>query len=169
MNFNDDRRILRRAWQNVVFDESGCWIWKGIPAKNGYGTLSINGKTHYAHRIMYQRYRGPIPSDLQCDHLCRIRSCCKPGHIELVTRKENILRGVGVSAFNARRENCPKCGGPYRKAPPRGTRICGPCTNRRAGDRHKQRMREDPVYRDKYLSYHRKRKLEDYHRKRLSL
>ena len=47
----------------------------------------------YAHRHYYERVRGPIPANRQVDHLCRVRACVNPDHLELVTARENIRRG----------------------------------------------------------------------------
>ena len=75
-------------------DSNGCWNWKGTIDTTGYAVLNINGKRQYAHRIMYQLMVGPIYSNwLQIDHLCRNRKCVNPAHLELVTSRENSLRG----------------------------------------------------------------------------
>ncbi len=78
----------------IHVDENGCWIWLGAK-KNGYGALTINGKpSQYAHRISYELFTGvPIPSDKELDHLCMVRPCINPDHLETVTHQENMLRG----------------------------------------------------------------------------
>jgi hypothetical protein len=58
----------------------------------GYGTLS----RQLAHRIYYKRMRGPIPSDRELDHLCRIPPCVNPDHLEPVTRAINVARGANT-------------------------------------------------------------------------
>lgn len=40
------------------------------------------------------------------DHLCRNRLCVNPEHLEVVSRGENVLRGVGVTAENKRKTHC---------------------------------------------------------------
>ena len=47
----------------------------------------------YAHRVYYERYRGPIPENMVIDHLCRNTACVNPDHMEVVTQTENIQRG----------------------------------------------------------------------------
>lgn len=84
---------------------SGCWLWTACLVK-GYGQFYADGKRHYAHRMAYQMFRGLIPDGLQLDHLCRVRCCVNPDHLEIVTNKENVLRGVGISAHNARKTHC---------------------------------------------------------------
>ena len=78
---------------------TGCWLWAGHVNPKGYGTAAIKETgsnrwmTRYAHRAMYQLVAGPIQAGLELDHLCRVRSCVNPEHLEPVTRRENVLRG----------------------------------------------------------------------------
>ena len=64
------------------------------------------------HRFVYERLVGKIPEGLQIDHLCRVRHCANPAHMEAVTQRENILRGMSPAAENARKTHCPQ-GHPY--------------------------------------------------------
>lgn len=71
---------------------SGCWLWLGRvneSSNNGYGYYGPS----LAHVISYVAFRGCIPDDFELDHLCRVRSCVNPWHLELVTKVVNILRG----------------------------------------------------------------------------
>ena len=88
--------------------ERACWTWRGSKTNEGYGTLAVAGRTVYAHRLSYETFVGPIPPDKQIDHLCRNRACVRPDHMEVVTRKENILRGESPTAKNARKMTCPR-------------------------------------------------------------
>jgi len=98
-----DERFLNA----VCIVASGCWEWqKGIFGKNGYGALDVDGRTIGAHRFSYERYVGPIPKGKHIDHLCRNRKCVKPSHLELVEPGENVLRGIGISARNAKKTHC---------------------------------------------------------------
>ena len=95
-----------------------CWVWKGAPIKNGYGQYRRKGtRSCYVHRLVYEALVGPIPEGKFLDHLCRNRLCVNPGHLEIVTNRENVLRGVGPTAVNAQKTHC-KRGHPLRE------RIC---------------------------------------------
>src|SRR5437870_10150468 len=99
--------VEQRFWSKVertLF----CWEWKGAKTSDGYGSFGYQGKTVGAHRWAYERYVRPIPPGMDLDHLCRNRACVNYlAHLEVVTRHENILRGSGTSAQNARKTHCP--------------------------------------------------------------
>lgn len=98
-----------------VVDGSPCWKWIGKLA-GGYGQIGFNGRTAYAHRIAYELWFGPIPGsppggkrdgdNLDLDHLCRVRACVNPAHLELVTHRVNVLRGRAATAVNAAKTHC---------------------------------------------------------------
>mgnify|MGYP002335908730 CR=1 FL=1 len=77
----------------IPVTESGCWIWMGTVKEHGYGVIGENYKNIRAHRLAYEKYRGPIPKGLVLDHLCRVPSCVNPWHLEPVTDAENFARG----------------------------------------------------------------------------
>lgn len=85
----------------------GCWLWTANIDPGGYGTFQArNHQRWYAHRWSYTYHVGPIPGGLQLDHLCRVRHCVNPAHLEPVTPRENTRRGVSAPAVNAAREAC---------------------------------------------------------------
>ncbi len=73
---------------------NGCWIWSGSLNIHGYGRFSFNNKTLIAHRFVYEYLIGKIPKGLTLDHLCRIRNCVNPEHLEPVIMSENLKRGL---------------------------------------------------------------------------
>ena len=85
--------------------ESGCWQWKGSVGNSGYGRISVNRKTKYAHRVAYEWAKGPIPEGLHIDHLCRNPLCVNPEHLEPVTPRENARRSP---ITNMNKTHCPK-------------------------------------------------------------
>lgn len=101
----------RKPWQEkflarIIVDESGCWLWVGCVKSNGYGWVNTGQKSMYAHRVSYELFIGPIPSGLQLDHLCRVRHCVNPEHLEPVTARTNNLRGESQAAVRARSTTC---------------------------------------------------------------
>lgn len=110
---------------------TGCWLWLDAIHHNGYGRFRVKGREILAHRASYEFYIGQIPQILEIDHLCRNRICVNPEHMELVTRRVNVLRGVGISANNAKKAQCPR-GHAYDKFRTRGARIERVCSRCRA-------------------------------------
>jgi hypothetical protein len=71
-----------------------CWMWQLAKNRKGYGMCwDPSGKTVLAHRFYYEGEHGPIPADLQLDHLCHVPGCVRPEHLEPVTAAENVRRG----------------------------------------------------------------------------
>jgi hypothetical protein len=121
----DDIAGLEKGfYQRVpVVDPSECWIWTGSHDMNGYGTFSVKDgqkkRKLRAHRMAWVYSEGQsIPEGMTVDHLCRVRNCVNPGHLEMVTHAENIHRrplqkrehGWGNPA---NQRTCPKCGSSF--------------------------------------------------------
>lgn len=113
-------------------DKTGsCWVWTAYRTARGYGRFNDGSRIVQTHRFAYELWVGPIPDGLELDHLCRNRSCVNPDHLEPVTGRENILRGVSPSAQHAAKTHCPN-GHPYSGenlyvAPGRHHRQCRAC------------------------------------------
>jgi hypothetical protein len=73
--------------------ETPCWIWQLHLTKSGYGLLRREGKNRSAPRYYYEASKGPIPEGYEPDHLCRVRACVNPDHLEAVPSHENVRRG----------------------------------------------------------------------------
>lgn len=109
---------------------SDCWLWTGALNAQGYGKIQADGRRLTAQQASYLLHHGVIPEGLEIDHLCRNPACVNPAHLEAVTHRENMLRGVNKAAERARLTQC-KRGHPFvpphvRRAP-NGTRRCRTC------------------------------------------
>lgn len=90
-------------WSRVTRGHvADCWPWNGAMKASGYGIF----RKVRVHRVAFTLLRGPIPVDKTIDHLCRNRRCVNPSHMEIVTMKENTLRGNGITAQQARQTHC---------------------------------------------------------------
>jgi hypothetical protein len=96
---------LERFWSRVQ-KTAACWLWTGNPSNRGYGQITVGGVTWTAHRYSYFIHNGPIPDGHEVDHLCRVRLCVNPAHLEVVTHHQNLLRGSGFAATNAAKTQC---------------------------------------------------------------
>lgn len=95
MNFGDPR-LPDHFWSKAMPEpNSGCWLWLGATTTNGYGTFSAGG-TKTAHRYAYSVLVGPVDDGLVIDHKCRVKCCANPAHMEPVTQKVNVQRGVAA-------------------------------------------------------------------------
>ncbi len=108
----DTSLLPARFWSKVVAGPNGCWLWIGSRNSKGYGRFMLDGRSQSTHRVAYSALVGEIPTGLVIDHLCRVRGCVNPAHLEPVTVRENSLRGETVNARNASRTHCPG-GHPY--------------------------------------------------------
>ena len=119
-------RILARV------DVGDCWLWTGPLTPNGYAQIQAHERRLSVHRAIWQELVGPIPDGMEIDHLCKVRHCCNPDHLEPVTRHENIRRSA-VGANNRGKTHCP-AGHPYDDTNTlrrRGKRECRACDRAR--------------------------------------
>lgn len=71
-----------------------CWLWTAGVSTRGYGVFHNTLITsNYAHRYSYSAFVGQIPEGMVVDHLCGVKLCVNPRHLEPVTNKENLRRG----------------------------------------------------------------------------
>ena len=103
-----------RFFKYLLLAETGCWLWLSRINKRGYATFWSGNATVSAHRWAYAHFRGVPPKDLTLDHLCRVRSCVNPWHMESVTRWENVRRGNTITGNNSRKTHC-KWGHPLER------------------------------------------------------
>lgn len=104
-----DRLLSRR---NIT--ERGCWEYTGSLINAGYGMTYDATKKKYVKVCIYfyEHTVGPVPIGKILDHVCMNRACFNPAHLEPVTFRENVLRGTGPTAINARKTSCHN-GHPY--------------------------------------------------------
>ena len=135
-----------RFWAKVQREgDAQCWLFLGSRTR-GYGKFYNGGKYTYAHRYAYELLVGPIPDELQLDHLCRVRHCVNPAHLEAVTHQVNGLRGTSPLADNARKTECVR-GHPFDDEntyrDPKGRRQCRACSR----EKDRRRYATEPAYR----------------------
>jgi hypothetical protein len=81
--------LLKKLWE----EGPGCWLWLGsLHPKTGYGKKRWYGKDKLAHRWMYEQRVGPIPKGKVIDHICNVRHCVNPDHLQAITYAENNQR-----------------------------------------------------------------------------
>jgi hypothetical protein len=129
--------FIERFWSKV--DRNGpipeyapelgpCWLWTGF-IRFGYGVANVHvdGKwlERKAHGISLALSGSPVPDGLVPDHLCRVRHCVRPDHLEAVTGPVNTLRGESPPARNARKTHCIRGHNNWRII--RGRRRCWDC------------------------------------------
>jgi len=112
-------RITRREWLRFLSkvhlgDRCHCndeivphrhWIWTA-GRKDGYGRFKWRGRMYSAHRFAAIAVGRTIPPGMEPDHLCRIRACCNPECLDIVSQRENWRRGEAPSADNHRKTHC---------------------------------------------------------------
>lgn len=124
-----------------------CIEWTKNRDDAGYGLIRVlvNGKktSLRAHRIAWEAKYGKIPAGLVIDHLCRNPPCINTDHLEVVTTRTNVLRGIGNAAQNARKTHCVaghELSGANIHITKARRRICNQCERRRQKE-YKQRKR----------------------------
>lgn len=132
-------RVIERLRSRIEIDRNGCWIWTGALYPTGYGHIAWADRPNHmvhrsTHRTMWLALKGPIPEGRDLDHLCRVRACCNPDHLEPVTRQTNLLRGETIPAARAAVTSCPQ-GHEYTEEntllSKAGQRQCKECTYER--------------------------------------
>lgn len=148
---------LEKFHNSYSIAANGCWIWQKAKSRAGYAimrlTFDAKPRAVNAHRWGYIQIVGPISSGLTLDHLCRNTACVNPTHLEPVTHRENVRRGLAMQT----NEYCKRghsMSGDNLSVLANGKRRCLACkrrSNRQQWQRHY----------DELLSYHR-----EYYRKR---
>lgn len=143
-----------------MINTDDCWLFAGYKNSLGYGQIFTyvgrESSYQYAHRVSYENLVGDIPEGLVIDHLCRVRHCINPDHLEAVTARVNTLRGEGV-LVNTRKTHCPR-GHEYtqenvQKFGSNNGRRCRQC----ALERHREYKKNNRDKVNSYLKEYRRR------------
>lgn len=133
--------VQDRLFAKVQYLENGCIEWRGrwrIGLRREYGAIRASGQMQLVHRVAYELLVGKVPDGTELDHLCRNTLCISPSHLEPVTHRLNVLRGISPPAQNAARTHCVE-GHPFDAANTiarsDGGRRCRACKNRRRRER----------------------------------
>lgn len=153
---DDARPILERLMVHIRRDENGCWLWTAAVHKaTGYGSFWVDGRNLGAHRVAYSLLVGEIPDGLHVDHLCRVRHCVNPEHLEPVAPAENTRRGAwGV--LRQPKTHCPH----GHEFTPENTYLDGQYQKCRTCHlaRSRKRYATDPEYRERAIARARKQR-----------
>jgi hypothetical protein len=99
--------IPNRFWSKVwPCPNTGCWHWGGTIHHTGYGSYWYGYRSVLPHRYIYEVIHGPLPPVMKVDHICRNKSCVNPAHLDAVTQRENIIRGMAPASVNAAKTHC---------------------------------------------------------------
>lgn len=133
------RKTADERFFEKVDKTDSCWLWRGALFDTGYGAFNagwIGGKSKIvsAHRYAYERIHGKQPSSMHLDHLCRVRECCNPEHLELVTPEVNSHRGSSGPKATCKRGH--SMSDAYVR-PDTGTRMCRTCADIRSRNRER--------------------------------
>lgn len=137
------KKDMTRAWAKLEVTPTGCLLWRGAVNNSGYANFFLAGKVIALHRMMWVwANQKEIPQGLDLDHLCRVRNCVAPNHLEPVSRKENVVRGDNSY------EGEEKCRRGHDLTAPNaflvskmGSRQCRLCRNERAREVHRENMK----------------------------
>lgn len=137
-----DESTLARFAAKIAVDDNDCWIWIASCCKDGYGQFYSEGSMRRAHRVAYQHFIGLVPRGLDLDHLCRVRRCVNPMHLEPTTRAENSRRGFNGDSTQCKNGHLwtPENTGHYRHG---GLthRYCRECHRTRSRGYYKENRR----------------------------
>lgn len=106
-----NKTVLERFEEKYIPEpNSGCWLWLAMTNGFGYGQFKLSTNERVvAHRFSYQVYKGEIPEGKELDHLCRVRCCVNPDHLEPVFHAENCFRtSLGPVIKNWKKNTCAK-------------------------------------------------------------
>ncbi len=88
---SDKRSLQQRLDDGSVLDpRTGCRLWTR-PRNDGYGSITVSGRTMRAHRAAWTVRHGPIPNGLFVCHHCDTPACINADHLFLGTHAANMV------------------------------------------------------------------------------
>lgn len=91
---------------------SECWLWpEHLLTDRGYpNNIMLRMRMWRPPRLAYVVRYGAIPEGLELDHLCRVRRCYNPAHLEAVTHQVNVDRSDhwNQGSINRSKTQCPQ-------------------------------------------------------------
>jgi len=138
LDYNAFDELPERFWDKVIKTDT-CWLWMG-KIDDGYGRFHTAGKYYLVHRMSFVVLKQKLQENTQVDHLCKVRNCLNPDHLDEVTSKENTRRGL-AKIYNTDPNKCPY-GHDYDgeiagKAEGSIYKVCRKCQIRRSKNRRK--------------------------------
>jgi hypothetical protein len=134
---SDPAARFARLTQRGAPDE--CWPWQGYIDKKGYGRFRLRSiGTNMAHRAAVVLAGRTIPDGMQVDHLCRVRHCVNPNHLEVVDQRTNMVRGEHPLMVRHRENRCARGHDLAEAYPGRNGRQCRKCATQKARERRAQ-------------------------------
>lgn len=126
----EDRPRLKKRLLSHRKISKGCWIWTAYVQKNGYGWSNINHKISVSsHRLSYLVYIGDIPEGYCIHHICRVKACFNPKHLQAVTVKEHLKLDEHPAYLASQKTHCIR-GHEFNEENTfwkKGRRICRAC------------------------------------------
>lgn len=107
------RQLWWRFWSKVLIGNE-CWEWQAACHRHGHGMFALRGRMHYAHRVAWELWYGPVPDGLFVLHRCDNPPCARPDHLFLGTQTDNMAdafqkgRMVFPVSANGHKTHCPK-------------------------------------------------------------
>lgn len=133
----------------IVDPDTGCWHFQGCRTSTGYGRVFNGKRTDWAHRVYYSAAHNPLPAGLVLDHLCRVRHCVNPAHLDATTHVINVRRGVSAEVTAQRHASQTHCkrghplSGDNIRMTASGRRRCHACQVEHSRNHRKRNQQPD--------------------------
>jgi hypothetical protein len=98
--------VVYRLLDRTEMQPGSCWLWGGCRSKDGYGSIKIDGRKDYVHRVAYRLFNGVIPPGMEVHHTCTVKGCLNPDHLRALTHRDNLLADDTIPGRNARKTHC---------------------------------------------------------------